>query len=448
MSSTRHRDRSRSTSRASGRRDRSPPRATPGQSSSQRDDYDRDDQYGYGDGYRQLRYNDGNRYRDDTRPQGGEIFTGQKPTMYINYNYGDSSQMGFHGRRGDDRKCDEDRGRSQRPRSQSSPPPRGSIPPPTSNAPLNSRTSSNRRQQSRARPERPSNRDGSTPKGTPKEIPQKLRTKCGSCRKDHDIRYCPYPNTDDLRTKICPICDTTKHAWFQCEHYKDDASEQFDICWVNRRGLPTLVHDNSLHEVFVSKLSLKDHGHDTDADCLRSLNYRAGPLGPQFVKRLMPPEHKDGTVADQLNKGQKLPWDLDKETLESPVNRPNQMIEDPATRNMRPGHYTHGTKTTVIPKARALEYFLKLKQEERDRKRTQDETAQNTLDFSKGLAGRNSAAPSSKKTFTIRSSASRCPADKWGKGGGDRMDIVACANCGNMGRAWISTTAALMVTGA
>jgi hypothetical protein len=186
-----------------------------------------------------------------------------------------------------------------------------------------------------------------------------MRDKCGACKKGHDIRFCPYPNTEDGRTEICPVCDTSNHAWYKCDYYGEkDAWLQWDICWVNRRGLPKIVHGNSLYEVFVAKIHQGDNKKSIE-ERIRVLNTRAGPLSPDFVKRLMPPKDDDDFVHQQLLDGRRLPWDLDKEVLESNTDRPDKVIEDPETKDMQGWGLFHDTKTDFVPKAGKLNYFRK-----------------------------------------------------------------------------------------
>lgn len=277
MSSRRQRNRSRSPPRGRGPWDRSPPRGNTGRSSShrdyrQRDDYDR---YGFDNGYRQRGYDNRNRRQDESRSQGGQ-FTGQNPQVTYNINnYGNApplnAQMSYvpvhnRGRQGNDRSRNENRGRSrggrQRESSRASQTTRDSMPPPPPRAQLGPGPSSRRDQSSRGERERPSrdnrsSRDSRSSRDEPqkKSIPVELRDKCGACKRDHDICFCPEPNTKNGRTKICPVCDSTKHAWCHCHHYDErDIATQYEICWENRRGLPTLVHDVSLHELFLQKV--------------------------------------------------------------------------------------------------------------------------------------------------------------------------------------------------
>lgn len=228
-------------------------------------------------------------------------------------------------------------------------------------------------------------------------IPETLRERCGACKEGHDIRFCPHPNTEDGRTKICPICDTSNHPWYLCSHYdKKDTSLQWDICWENRRGLPTLVHNNSLHMIFLNKPNLEDEETPFE-ERLRLINSKAGPLSPAFVKRLMPPREHDDCVQQQLRKGRQLPWHLYKEILESLTKRHNQVIEDPATVNMQVGNFIPGTNTTDVPKARNQKYLQSIDQNSG----VSRQTAGQQLNFSQSRAG--VGPPSSLRPYSWRS---------------------------------------------
>lgn len=134
---------------------------------------------------------------------------------------------------------------------------------------------------------------------------------------------------------------------------------------MNRRGLPTLVHDNSLHGIFLTELNLEDEETPFE-DRLRALNSKAGPLSPALVKRLLPPSGSDSCVQQQLRAGRRLPWQLGKEILESPMSRSDQAIEDPATKDMQVGNFIPDTKTSYIPKAGKQKYFQSLDRKKRN----------------------------------------------------------------------------------
>ncbi|KAG8156996.1 hypothetical protein KVR01_013218 [Diaporthe batatas] len=367
MSSRRYRDRSRSPPPASDGRDRSPSPEATGRSGRhrayrQRDDYDRDDYDGnsydggsYGrddydredydrdshdrdshdrdshdDEYEQHGYDNNNQPRHVSHDS-STVITGRNPTVTVNYF--------FEGATPPDNA------------------PRGYMPPRVSHI-------GNDGRHFRMFQWGPGS---SIQRGQPKkQIPEAMRDKCGACREDHDIRFCPYPNTEDGRTKICPICDTSKHAWYQCVHYEeDDTHLQWEICWVNRRCLPTLVHDHSLHGIFLKKLNLEDEETPFEIRLL-VLNTEAGPLSPAFVKRLLPPNGSDSCVQQQLWIGRQLPWQLDKDILESSMFRPEWAIEDPATKDMQVGNFIPDTKTSYVPKAGKQEYFKSLDRKKRN----------------------------------------------------------------------------------
>lgn len=172
-------------------------------------------------------------------------------------------------------------------------------------------------------------------KDRPKTIPLENRDKCGACSEYHDIRYCPYPNTEDGRTKICPICNTSKHAWFECWYYKKDVMEQWTVCWVNRRCLPTLVHDAPLDEIFYSRASLAREKASSDGPSdLESLNCLPGPLSPQFVKKLVPPDRENAWIQHELQDGRVVPWKLCRAALEDSGHRAQSCIRDESTIHM------------------------------------------------------------------------------------------------------------------
>lgn len=172
--------------------------------------------------------------------------------------------------------------------------------------------------------------------------------KCGACSQNHDIRYCPYPNTEDGRIKICPICNSSKHAWFECWYYKRDVKEQWTICWENRRCLPTLVHDAPLDEIFHSRVSLARDTSNTDGPSpIESFNSLPGPLSPAFVKKLMPLDVGDAHIHQELQEGRRVPWDLKREVLEDNAWRSKGAIRDKSTIDMRIDRFIDGTRSSA-----------------------------------------------------------------------------------------------------
>lgn len=279
-----------------------------------------------------------------------------------------SYDAGIRSGQDDNRNRSDDRGPSPQPcrreSSQGSQPHRGSMLPPPSMPPRGPRPSIHSGQSNRAKQKRPSRNE------EPKKIPDDLRDRCGACNEDHDIRFCPYPNTDNGQTKSCPICDTTKHAWCQCEYYDPtDWQAQWDTCWQDRRGLPSLVHDEHLHEVFMRNARMPGDNKLDEARA-RDNSIKAGPLTPDFVQRLMPPKENDQEVQSQLLAGRKLPWDVPGQELNSCLDRPDKLIEDPATKNMQLFTTLDGTRTAGrdIPKAYKLPYFRQLHRERREQK--------------------------------------------------------------------------------
>ncbi|KAG8157846.1 hypothetical protein KVR01_012508 [Diaporthe batatas] len=285
------------------------------------------------------------------------------------------------GGRGGNRGGREDRGRSvtARPRDN----PSGPMPPPPQPQP---------RALIEPRPAEPAggstvSQTGKTPRGDqPRlKIPEIRRTKCGACHQDHDIRFCPRPNTEDGRTKICPVCDTSEHAWCECKHYDpDDLATKWMVIWYNRRCLPTLVHDDTLNDVFLGKLYLLDVEKSIE-ERTKDLNGKAGPLTPKFVMKLLPPKRADerakwaleDNVQKQLDAGRKLPWELERIVLQYNFHRPDMAVEDAATKEMQTWKLVEGTKTKVIPKARKLDYFRELdKKADGEKERQDDATAE------------------------------------------------------------------------
>lgn len=191
----------------------------------------------------------------------------------------------------------------------------------------------------------------------PRQYPLENRDKCGACTEYHDIRYCPYPNTEDGRTKICPICDTSKHAWFECWYYKRDVMEQWTVCWVNRRCLPTLVHDAPLDEIFYSRVSLARQAPNIDVPShLESLNSLPGPLSPAFVQKLVPPDREDAWIQHELQEGRVVPWELSRAALEDGGHRAQGGIRDESTTHM----LIDGTRSSIedIPATIKHESFI------------------------------------------------------------------------------------------
>lgn len=201
----------------------------------------------------------------------------------------------------------------------------------------------------------------SAPKNDPpKTMPQANRDKCGACSETHDIRYCPYPNTEDGRTKICPICNTPKHAWFECWYYKRDVTEQWTVCWVNRRCLPALVHDASLDEIFHSRVSLaRETSNKEGPSLLENFNSLPGPLSPAFVKKLMPLDVGDAHIQHELQQGRLVPWELARGRLEYSEGRSVSAIRDKSTMDMRFDRFIDGTRSSAgsVPAASKQDFF-------------------------------------------------------------------------------------------
>lgn len=205
-----------------------------------------------------------------------------------------------------------------------------------------------------------SNIKGAPKNARPKTMPQANRNKCGACSEDHDIRYCPYPNTEDGRTKICPICNTTKHAWFECWYYKRDVLEQWTVCWENRRCLPALVHDAPLDEIFHSRVSLARETSNKDGPFpFKNFNSLPGPLSPAFVKRLMPLDVGDAHIQHELQEGRISPWELTRGMLEDSSGCTVRAIRDQSTMEMRIDRFIDGTRSSAgsVPTASKQDFF-------------------------------------------------------------------------------------------
>lgn len=193
-----------------------------------------------------------------------------------------------------------------------------------------------------------------------KTLPQANRNKCGACKQNHDIRYCPYPNTDDGRTKICPICNMSNHAWFECWYYKRDVMEQWNVCWANRRCLPTLVHDAPLDEILHSRISLARKTSNEDGPLpLEKFNNLPGPLSPDFVKKLMPIDREDAHITHEVKKGRIVPWELEREALEDNEARTSRAIRDKSTMDMSIDRFIAGTRSSAesVPAASKQSFF-------------------------------------------------------------------------------------------
>lgn len=257
----------------------------------------------------------------------------------------------------------------------------------------------------------------------PKTMPQANRDKCGACSQNHDIRYCPYPNTEDGRTKVCPICNSSKHAWFECWYYKRDVMEQWTICWANRRCLPTLVHNAPLDEIFHSRVSLARETTNTDGPSpLENFNILPGPLSPAFVKKLMPPDVGDAHIHQELQEGRLAPWELKRGILEDNVFRSKGVIRDKSTMDMRIDRFIDGTRSSAegVPAASKQDFFLDM---ENAMKANDD--VYNEILAKKPLPSLKAIIPP-KYRFN--------PQGKWGKCDDDDDEMaVTCDNCGTEG---------------
>lgn len=254
-------------------------------------------------------------------------------------------------------------------------------------------------------------------------MPQENRDKCGACKQNHDIRYCPYPNTDDGRTKICPICDTTNHAWCECRYYKRDVIQQFQVCYENRRFLPTLVHNESIKMVLMSKVTLSSEmKRDNWWETLDIYNKPPGPLSPAFVKTLMPTQVTDLDIQRQVSEGRCAPWELERDDLQDGNRRVNKAFFDPSTAKMTMESNIQGTSSSIenIPSAKKLDYFVGLTRASRVRDAGSAQVAR-------------LQPPAAAKAHTIRLRRSEARKKLWARMfriPDEEMDMD-CANCGS-----------------
>lgn len=159
---------------------------------------------------------------------------------------------------------------------------------------------------------------------------------------------------------MCPICNTTKHAWFECWYYKRDVMEQWTVCWENRRCLPALVHDAPLDEIFHSRVSLARETNNADgSSLLENFNSLPGPLSPAFVKKLMPLDVADAHIQHELQERRLVPWELTREMLEDSRGRTVMAIRDKSTMEMRIDRFIDGTRSSAgsIPAASKQDFF-------------------------------------------------------------------------------------------
>lgn len=255
-------------------------------------------------------------------------------------------------------------------------------------------------------------------------IPEKLRDKCGACSEKHDIRFCPYPNTEDGRTKICPICNRASHAWFECYFYNREVVEQFNICYENRRFLPTLVHNENIKMVLMNKVTLstemkRDNGQETLDIC----NVLPGPLSPAFVKKLMPTQVTDPDIQRQVSEGRCAPWDLVPRDLLDRAKRAEKAFYDPSTAKVTMESIIEDitSEKGKTPRARKLDYFEELHR------------ANQARDAS--FAQANTTKPPSGPALTIRSRTSEARKKLQSRMPDipdEEMD-TECANCDSSG---------------
>lgn len=381
------------TSRRRRNRSRSPLRESP-QHGGHRG-YRQRDHHGGGDRHnnnRNGRDNSQSPFDDASREHGIPDFFYDDPPIEAERSTRRTSDRGRgHHQRGRDRDRDPRRDRPQSSNSRRNP-----MPPPAA-------------RQSRANEDKTASKKDRT-----KTMPQENRDKCGACKQNHDIRYCPYPNTDDGRTKICPICNTSNHAWFECWYYKRDVMEQWNVCWANRRCLPTLVHDAPLDEILHSRIGLaRERGNNDGPSPLENFNKLPGPLSPAFVKKLMPIDRKDAHITLEVQNGRIVPWELKREALEDNEARTTSTIRDKSTMDMRIDRFIAGTRSSAesIPAASKQPFFNNI-----DIVFEANQIAYKLIRGKKPLPSVKAIKPT--RTY---------PRGKWAK----RIpDVVLCGNCG------------------
>lgn len=161
---------------------------------------------------------------------------------------------------------------------------------------------------------------------------------CPNCGADHQLKHCPYPNTEDGRLQACFECNKTNHPWFRCRRYrKGNEKQEFYFVYVVRQGLCPVVHNKQLHELWRNYFPQL-------ADDIQALTLqRPGPLTPRFVLRMLQDGANDPEVGRQVRYGRRLlPWDLPQEVLDVYQRRVKSAVLDPDTKVM--SHkvvYTH-----------------------------------------------------------------------------------------------------------
>ncbi|KAJ0123608.1 hypothetical protein J7T55_012073 [Diaporthe amygdali] len=164
---------------------------------------------------------------------------------------------------------------------------------------------------------------------------------CPNCGADHQLRNCPKPNTEDGHLQACFECNTTDHAWFQCDDYNAGQYRVFNLIYVSRQSLCPVVHDEPIHELW------GNHFYNLDDDIQKLTLRRPGPMTPQFVLRMLHNWKHDQEVRRQMkDEGRLLPWDLSATALNSYASRIAQAVFDPATNPMSHEVFYEGIETS------------------------------------------------------------------------------------------------------
>lgn len=172
-----------------------------------------------------------------------------------------------------------------------------------------------------------------------REEPATRRPPCPNCGRDHPLRYCPCPNTEDGRLQACVSCNTTDHAWFTCDDYEPDHKKAFSVAFMGRLGLCPLVHNVPLHIVWAARFyEIRDSWGEQSRDLF-------GPSTPQFVMRMLTLGRDDPEIGRQMDEGRVLPWDLDRANLTKFAQRVRHVVLDPTTNPMSEQVIFEGTAT-------------------------------------------------------------------------------------------------------
>lgn len=179
--------------------------------------------------------------------------------------------------------------------------------------------------------------------------------KCVNCSGNHHGKFCPHPNTADGRLQYCRVCNTTDHPMFKCPSTSSDylTPMEYKIFWVDRIGLPILVHNKPLHVILANKLATEQ---ERDSTLNNVILVNPGPLSPFFVQALKAPNHAvtptrgeplvdPRHIRNEKEKGKKMPWELKDIDLRSRFRRIATVILDPLTIHPDGSRIIHGTVT-------------------------------------------------------------------------------------------------------